>query len=164
MKTIKINYGEFIPDNYTGITEWWNGDKCWYKEGKYHRLNGPAIIYPSGLKYWYKEGKLHREDGPAVNFPSGHKEWYKEGKYHRLDGPAVEYPDGYKEWWIENKFYSPKKLLKLINSSLFLGKEKEQYGLEWLRFLTEEGIKEFPIFNEMKEYKEFEELFKKLKK
>lgn len=32
--------------------------QCWSKDYKYHRLNGPAIIYSDGSKSWYKNGKL----------------------------------------------------------------------------------------------------------
>jgi hypothetical protein len=39
---------------------------------------------------WYKDGKLHREDGPAIEWSFGTKEWWVAGKRHRLDGPAVE--------------------------------------------------------------------------
>jgi hypothetical protein len=45
---------------------------------------------------------------------------------------------------------------------LLLGKEKGQYDLEWLRFLTENGIEEFPILFGMKEDEEFKEVFNKL--
>ena len=80
-----------------------NGNKYWYKEGRYHREDGPAIEFPNGGKYWYKEGKLHREDGPAIEYFNGDKEWYKEGQYHREDGPAVEYSNGNKCWYINGK-------------------------------------------------------------
>jgi hypothetical protein len=137
MRTIKINYNEIIPNNFTGIVE-----------------------YQSGDKLWYKEGKIHRENGPAWEFPDGEKHWYKEDKLHRLDGPACEYPDGIKYWYIENKFYYPNKLSELINSSVYLGKEKGQYNFEWLKFLTENGIEEFPIMPGMKEYVDFEKVFR----
>jgi len=209
MKTIKINYGESIPSDFTGIAEYSNGGKAWikegklhrengpaiiypdgekhwykegkyhrldgpaveyadgskfwFKEGKYHRLNGPAVEYPSGEKHWFKEGKYHRLDGPAVEYSSGRKYWYKEGEHHRIDGPAVEYPDGKKEWWIENNLYMPEVLSYLINSSFYLEKEKGRYNLQWLRFLTEEGIEEFPLIPGMKEYEDFKEFFEKLK-
>jgi hypothetical protein len=208
VKAIKINQHNSIPDNYTGIEEWENGDKFWYKEGnlhridgpaielsdgskhwykknklhringpaielsdgakfwykegEYHRLNGPAIEYPDGRKFWYKEGNLHRLDGPAIELSDGTKFWYKEGKRHRIAGPAREYSDGTKEWWIEDNFYAPKELLKLINSSFFLGKEKGQYNLEWIKFLTENGIEEFPIIPGMKSDFKFKKNFKKL--
>jgi len=101
MKTIKINENNSIPHKFTVIVESENRDK-----------------------FWYKEGNLHRENGPAIEFLYGIKFWHKEGKFHRLNGPAIECPDGTKEWYIEGNFYSPEKLSDLINSSLFLGKEK----------------------------------------
>jgi hypothetical protein len=164
MKILKIEYNNSIPTDFTGITEYPDGEKHWYKERKLHREDGPAIEYPDGTKEWYKEGKLHRLDGPAFEYPNGYKEWYKEGKLHRLDGPAVELPDGTKKWYFEDNPYSPKILLKLINSCFFLGKEKGKYDLEWLRFLTEEEIEEFPIIPGMKEYKDFKKIFNKLKR
>jgi hypothetical protein len=141
MKTIKTNYGYYIPNNFTGIAEYPNGYKEWYKEGKLHRENGPAVIHPDGTKFWYKDGRLHRENGPAVELLNGTNYWY-----------------------IEDNPYSLKVLSKLINSSFFLGKEKGRYSLEWFKFLTKEGIKEFPIIPKMKKYKIFKEIFNKLNK
>lgn len=44
-----------------------------------------------GCRRWYNEHyHLHRLDGPAVIYPSGRKEWWAYGKLHRLDGPAIE--------------------------------------------------------------------------
>jgi len=57
------------------------------------------IIDDFGTKRWYKEGKFHREDGPAVEYADGKKYWYKEGNRHREDGPAIECADGRKEYW-----------------------------------------------------------------
>jgi len=115
MKTIKIKDKNSIPNKFTGIAE-----------------------YPSGLKSWYKKGKKHREDGPAIEFSEGTNFWY-----------------------IEDKLYLPEKLSELIDSSFYLGKEKGQYSLEWLKFLTKEGIKEFPIIFGIKECKEFKNIFEK---
>lgn len=42
----------------------------WYKDGKLHRINNPA------LKEWYENDQIEREI------------WYKDGKRHREDGPA----------------------------------------------------------------------------
>ena len=58
-----------------------HGDKVWYKNDDFHRLNGPSIEYKLGHKWWYQNGKRHRLDGPALDFPSGNKEWYYQGKY-----------------------------------------------------------------------------------
>lgn len=46
---------------------------------------------------WYKDGKRHRLDGPAViTFFRGtnrlkSRAWFVNGKQHRVDGPALEY-------------------------------------------------------------------------
>ena len=95
-----------IPKNFTGMVEWTNGNKFWYKEGKLHRENGHAKEYASGIKCWYKEGKLHRENGPAIEYANGNKGWYKEGKLHRENGPAIEYADGVKYWYLNDVQYS----------------------------------------------------------
>lgn len=142
MKTIKLKNNELIPEYYTGIVEWEPGTKCWFKEGKRHRIDGPANEYFDGSKEWWIEGKLHRIDSPAVEYADGTKEWYKEGKYHRTDGPAIEYADGTKKWFIEGKSFT-----EIVNTrdKIFLGKEKGKYGLEWYKFMTEKGIEEYPI-------------------
>jgi len=50
-------------------------------EGKLHSFNDKfAIEYNDGTKYWYKEGKLHRLGGPAKEWNDGVKFWYYEGK------------------------------------------------------------------------------------
>lgn len=96
----------------------------------------------------------------VVEYYDGYKEWWIEGKRHRIDGPAVEYPDGVKCWWIENYFYSSYELKSLIQTSIYLEKkQKGKYGLDWLRFLTDQGIKEFPFIPGMEEDKEFKPLF-----
>jgi hypothetical protein len=142
MKTIKIQSLFHVPKNFTGIAEYSNELKQWYKEGKLHRIDGPAVEYSNGTKIWYKEGKRHRENGPAREHSNGGKEWYKEGKRHRIDGPAVEYSNGEKEWWVDGV-----RITGTINvtGKIFLGKEKGRYNLEWLLFLSETDIEEIPI-------------------
>jgi hypothetical protein len=62
-------------ESYLQIEEW--GTRIWRnKEGKFHRLDGPAIEYVSGSKEWYQYGLLHRSDGPAREFTRGRKEWW----------------------------------------------------------------------------------------
>ena len=56
-----------------------------------------------GTKHWYRNGKLHREDGPAIEMADGYKAWYLNGKRHREDGPAVEWADGTKDWYRDGK-------------------------------------------------------------
>ena len=79
------------------------GNKRWYKEGEFHRTDGPAIECVNGDKFWYKEGNLHREGGPAIEYTDGRKDWCKEGKLHRTDGPAIEYINGTKAYYYLDK-------------------------------------------------------------
>lgn len=78
--------------------------KRWYKNGKLHRLDGPAIELADGIKEWFKDGKRHRLDGPAIERADGTKEWYKNGKRHRLYGPAIKRADGRKSWFKNGLF------------------------------------------------------------
>ena len=59
--------------NITGCLIGTDGTKCWYKDGKLHREDGPAVKWTNGSKFWYKDGKLHREDGPAIEYINGDK-------------------------------------------------------------------------------------------
>ena len=75
--------------------------KIWKKNGKFHREDGPAVIYYDGSEFWYLNGKLHREDGPAVIYSNGTKEWHLKGERHREDGPAVIDSNGTEVWWVD---------------------------------------------------------------
>lgn len=54
---IKVISFTEVPKNYTGIAIRSNGSKCWYKEGKTHREDGPAVEYYNGTKEWWIDGK-----------------------------------------------------------------------------------------------------------
>ena len=56
----------------------------------------------SGTKRWFQNGKFHRLDGPAVEYTNGTFAWFKCGKIHRLDGPAVLWDNGDTNWFINN--------------------------------------------------------------
>ncbi len=63
-----------------------------------------------GVTY-YKDGKKHREDCPAVEYSDGGKEWWIDGQRHRDDGPACIYkdPDGddfFYEWFRNDAEYT----------------------------------------------------------
>jgi hypothetical protein len=81
-----------------------DGTKEWYRDGKLHRDDGPAIEYADGSKEWWHDDKLDRDDGPAIEQPNSIKKWYRNGNLHRDDGPAVENSDGSKEWWRAGKW------------------------------------------------------------
>ena len=57
-----------------------HGTKSYYKNGKRHRLNGPAVEFFDGSRHWYYEGRLHRLNGPAKEHSDGWKNWYYEGR------------------------------------------------------------------------------------
>jgi hypothetical protein len=83
-----------------------NGDRVWIlNNGKFHRLDGPAVIKPDGTKEWWINGIPHREDGPAIERVDGYREWCINGKRHRIDGPAIVYPNGLREWFFEGKHH-----------------------------------------------------------
>jgi hypothetical protein len=56
--------------------------------------------------YYNSEWKYHRTDGPAIVWSNGSRNWCINDKIHRLDGPAIVHSDGYKEWRVNGKEYS----------------------------------------------------------
>lgn len=96
---------------------WPNGEEIWYIHGKMHREDGPAYINKSnGETAWYYEGKHHRKNGPAIIWNNGTKFWFLHGKRHREDGPAKEWSSGRKEYWINGKKLTKEKFKKYVSS------------------------------------------------
>ena len=58
MKVIKLEYHTQVPNNYTGIVKYFNGDKAWYLNGKLHREDAPAVEYFYGEKAWFLNGNF----------------------------------------------------------------------------------------------------------
>lgn len=56
--------------HHDGSLRWLND------EGLPNRIFGPAIVYPDGSYAWYRHGKLHRTDGPAVQHSDGTREFH----------------------------------------------------------------------------------------
>lgn len=68
-------------DNFTGIIFRHNTNKMsHFKNGKLHRLYGPAVEWLGGTKEWWFEGKIHRVGGPAIESYNGFEDWYVDGK------------------------------------------------------------------------------------
>jgi hypothetical protein len=96
--------GEFHRQDGPAV-EQADGTREWYLNGKHHRQDGPAVERADGTREWWLNGKQHREDGPAVEWPDGTRAWLLNGKLHRQDGPAIEYPDGTREWYLNGKHH-----------------------------------------------------------
>jgi len=87
-----------------------NGTIRWYKEGTsiLHREGGPAVEFANGEKHWYKNGKFHRTDGPALEWIGGENHWliegveYTEAEFNKIT--AKDNCDG-KEVIFEGKTY-----------------------------------------------------------
>jgi hypothetical protein len=75
-------------------------------------------------KFWRLKGELHRVNGPAIEWPSGTKEWWVNGKRHRLDGPAIEDSDGDKRWYLNGIRYTYENWFKRLTS-------EQQYNYLW---------------------------------
>ena len=58
-----------------------DGTQSWYKNGEFHRDDGPAVIWNNGSQLWYKDGILCRENGPAVIYKDGTQHWIKNGEF-----------------------------------------------------------------------------------
>jgi hypothetical protein len=79
-----------------------------HREGAPAELHGARLYWP-GRVGWWRHGKLHRDDGPALVVPCfgtgrddahrGFTAWYADGVLHREDGPAKIYANGDREWW-----------------------------------------------------------------
>jgi hypothetical protein len=67
-----------------------------------------------GTQFWYKDGRCHREDGPAI-ISRDTRFWVYRSLNHRVDGPAIEYVNGLKEWYIEGIKYTEEQFLKIID-------------------------------------------------
>jgi len=85
MEAIKVKYWvDYIKEHpsFTGCLIDKDNDIAWYKNGKYHREDGPAVELVNGSKAWYLKGVRHREDGPAIEFASGDKWWFLNDNYY----------------------------------------------------------------------------------
>jgi hypothetical protein len=69
-----------MSKKFNSIKEIIKGFEIWKLNGKVHREDGPALIYPDGTQFWFINNNIHREDGPAIILPNGKKEWYYKGK------------------------------------------------------------------------------------
>jgi hypothetical protein len=80
---------------------------------------------------WYQNGKYHRLDGPAIECKSGTRIWYQNNELHRLDGPAIECKNGIKEWWIEGTKYTEEEFKQKTEKNCIENKVVEIEGKKY---------------------------------
>jgi len=94
-----------------------DGTQKWCVGFILHRLDGPAVICPTGYHAWYVNGQRHRVGGPAETntlYDMRSERWFEHGMLHRLDGPAHCIYPGPKDWWIRGKCIT-KKITKWMD-------------------------------------------------
>ena len=66
-------------------------------------MSEPVLkVLANGTKEWFIDGKFHRIDGPAIEWSNGTKQWWLDGRRHRIDGPAFEWANNNnKQWWLD---------------------------------------------------------------
>lgn len=74
-------YSKRSPFSESEIVNHADGSKEYFRDGKLHRDDGPAVERANGTKLWYRNGELHREDGPAIEHANGKKYWYRNGVF-----------------------------------------------------------------------------------
>ena len=80
-----------------------SGSILWLdREGEIHRTNQPAYINPGYYKSWFKHGKRHRLDGPAVEFGNGNVQWWIEGVYYNSFSKFIIVAREHKDFEIRN--------------------------------------------------------------
>jgi len=68
------------------------------------------VIDECGNRIWLTNGIIHRLDGPAVEYPSGNKEWWVNGKI--LSGPLKLLEHG-ANWKDLAEYLTPREIAKI---------------------------------------------------
>lgn len=64
------------------------------------KLANGIYVNINNVQTWFKNGKCHNDDGPAVIYVNGTKNWQQNGEYYREnDLPHIEHANGEKYWW-----------------------------------------------------------------
>lgn len=95
------------------------GGQEWFRGSKLHRdeTEGPAVITHEHVAY-YRNGKLHRTNAPAIEYKNGLKMWMRSGYLNREDGPAVIRPDGTEEYYINDRQVSKEEHAQITRRRL----------------------------------------------
>lgn len=94
-----------------------------------------------------------------VEWEDGEKCWFVKGKLHRTDGPAIEYYSrNYNSYYVDGNKIPKFSTLDSVHY-IFLKREMGKYNLEWVSFLTETGIQQYPIVPGMEKEEYYQLLF-----
>ena len=99
------------PHDPTEIRTFWHKTlttRIWHDiNGKFHRIDNPAIERFDGTKEWWLHGERRREHRlPTVETSTGWKMWHNtRGELHREGEPAVIGP-GKSELWLDGRLIS----------------------------------------------------------
>ena len=77
-----------VPEDFSGVCKVIDGYSnaiCYYKNGKIHREDGPAIIKEYGEKRWFLNGLSHRESGAAIIYKNANIYWLYKDKIYGED-------------------------------------------------------------------------------
>ncbi len=129
--------------------------ESWYKDGNLHREDGPAIISKEDcIEVWYFNGIRHRENGPAVIIKD-RKEWWVQGKRHRKDGPAI-FAHHIEEWWVDGqKHRDDGQPAVIFDNTRGWYKNGELHNTQGPAYVEESGYKEYWINGEEFTYEQF---------
>lgn len=97
-----------------------NGGYEYYRCGLLHNDTDAAFYNPSARPkepkhIWLTGGKFHRLNGPAVIKANGDEEWYLLGAKHRTFGPAIE--SSCPEYWLYGKQLSKEEYDLIFDSN-----------------------------------------------
>ena len=77
-------------------------------------ITGKVISNSNMSSFYFEKIILHRIDGPAVTYPSGYKAYWIHGSRHNIYGPAIQYSDGRKLYYLFGIRYSKREYTKII--------------------------------------------------
>jgi len=131
-----FEFYDVIENNtqYTVRVETENNNKCWFYEGKFHRINAPAVETKDYIKY-YTNGILNRLDGPTIIYKNGYTAWIVNDEYHRLDGPALITSEGNQYWHVNGKLH------RTDGPAIIHEDNRKEYYLNNIKLTEEEFLK-----------------------
>lgn len=88
------------------------GIKCWFRDNKFHRTNGPARIWPiDNVEYWVNGELLNENEREYMHKTNikleismwGLRTWWKQRLLHRHNHAAIIWSNGDSDWYVNGK-------------------------------------------------------------